>query len=124
MLLKLHGECDQVADRILLKSEYEAAYADGADVSNFFTRVLFAKSMLFLGCSLCTDRTITNMVERVTEYKAETLPRHYAFLELKEADDRVERKKELAAANIFPIWYSEGTHDESIEALFVRLLED
>lgn len=124
MLLKLHGECDQVADRVLLKAEYEAAYADGAVVSDFFSRVLFAKSMLFLGCSLCTDRTIENMVAMVTKHRAETLPRHYAFLELKEADDRVARKKELAAANIFPIWYSEGEHDESIEALFVKLMED
>lgn len=124
MLLKLHGECDQVADRVLLKAEYEAAYADGAAVSDFFSRVLFAKSMLFLGCSLCTDRTIANMVAMVTKHKAETLPRHYAFLELKETDDRVARKKELAAANIFPIWYSEAEHDESIEALFVKLMED
>ena len=124
MLLKLHGECDQVVDRVLLKAEYEAAHADGAAVSDFFSRVLFAKSMLFLGCSLCTDRTIANMVAMVTKHKAETLPRHYAFLELKESDDRIARKKELAAANIFPIWYLDGEHDESIEALFLKLMED
>lgn len=124
MLLKLHGECDQVADRVLLKAEYETAYADGAGVSDFFNRVLFARSMLFLGCSLCADRTITNMVEMVKEHTAETLPRHYAFLELKDSDDRIARKKELAAANIFPIWYAEGEHDESIEALLVKLIED
>jgi hypothetical protein len=124
MLLKLHGECDQLADRVLLKAEYEGAYADGAIVSNFFNRVLFAKSILFLGCSLSADRTIKNMVTLVQKYKPETLPRHYAFLELKESDDRVTRKKELAAANIFPIWYPEGEHDEAIEALFVKLLED
>jgi hypothetical protein len=124
MLLKLHGECDQVTDRVLLKVEYEAAYVNGDTVSDFFSRVLFAKSLLFLGCSLCTDRTFENMVAMVTKYKSETLPRHYAFLELKEANDRVARKKELAAANIFPIWYSEGEHDESIEALFVKLMEN
>ena len=64
------------------------------------------------------------MVALVEQYKPETLPRHYAFLELKEGDDRITRKKELAAANIFPIWYSEGEHDESIESLFLKLLED
>jgi len=124
MLLKLHGECDQVVDRVLVKSEYEMAYADGAVTSEFFNRILFAKSLLFLGCSLCMDRTIARMAKLVTMYGAQTLPRHYAFLELKEQDDRVARKKELATANIFPIWYLEGEHDESIEALFVKLLED
>lgn len=124
MLLKLHGECDQVADRVLLEAEYDGAYSDGSVVSNFFSRVVFAKSLLFLGCSLCADRTIKNMVSLVEQYGPETLPRHYAFLELKKSADRVARKKELAAANIFPIWYPEGEHDESIEALFVKLLED
>lgn len=27
-------------------------------------------------------------------------------------------------ANIFPIWHPEDEHDESIEALFLRLLEE
>lgn len=124
MLLKLHGECDQVADRVLLKAEYDRAYADGATANDFFNRVLFAKSLLFLGCSLCADRTFASMAELVAKYRAETLPRHYAFLELKEDADRVARKKELAAANIFPIWYPEGEHDESIEALLVKLMEN
>lgn len=124
MLLKLHGECDQVADRVLLEVEYDGAYSDDSMVSNFFNRVLFAKSLLFLGCSLCADRTIKNMISLVEQYKPETLPRHYAFLELKVDADRIARKKKLAAANIFPIWYPEGEHDESIEALFVKLMED
>ena len=124
MLLKLHGECDQVADRVLLRAEYDRAYADGATGNDFFNRVLFAKSLLFLGCSLCADRTFASMAELVAKYRAETLPRHYAFLELKEDADRVARKKELAAANIFPIWYPEGEHDESIEALLVKLMEN
>jgi hypothetical protein len=124
MLLKLHGECDQVEDRVLLKAEYDEAYSDGAIVSNFFSRVLFTKTMLFLGCSLCTDRTISAMIELVGQYGAATMPRHYAFLELKAGVNRVARKKELATANIFPIWYPDGEHDESIEALLVKLLED
>ena len=55
---------------------------------------------------------------------AHTLPQHYAFLELKDGIDRVERKKALAKANIFPIWYPEGEHDESIEALLLALMEE
>jgi hypothetical protein len=44
-------------------------------------------------------------------------------VELKASDDRVTRKKHLAEANIFPIWYPEREHDESLEALFLKMLE-
>lgn len=124
MLLKLHGECDQAEDRVLLKNEYDLAYADGAAVEIFFNRVLFGKSLLFIGCSLTVDRTIKAMMNVVHKYGSKTLPRHYTLLELKDSDDRVARKKALASANIFPIWYPEDDHEESIEALFLKLLED
>lgn len=124
MLIKIHGNCDLVAERVLLKNEYDAAYAVGNDVKNFFNRILFGQSLLFIGCSLNIDRTLQSMMEVVEENSPETLPRHYAFLELKNGDDRVARKKELARANIFPIWYPEGEHDESIEALFTLMMEE
>lgn len=122
LLVKLHGSCDLVAERVLLKDEYDAAYENGNEIKNFFNRILFGQSLLFVGCSLSVDRTIQAMIEVVKEHGAETLPRHYAILELKDADDRIARKKELARANIFPIWYLEGEHDESIEALFKLML--
>jgi len=123
LLVKLHGNCDLVAERVLLKDEYSIAYADGNAVKDFFNRILFGQSLLFIGCSLNVDRTIQSMIGVVEEYGAEALPRHFAFLELKNDDDRVARKKQLARANIFPIWYPEGEHDDSIEALFTLMLE-
>ena len=124
LLIKLHGDCRQVSDRVLLRSEYDTAYSDVGVVKNFFNRVMFGQSLLFLGCSLTVDRTISAMKETAREVGADKLPRHYAILELKAADDRVARKKHLSEANIFPIWYGEGEHDESLEALFLKLLED
>lgn len=124
LLVKMHGLCNIIADRVLLREEYERAYADAGAVKRFFTKFIFAKSMLFLGCSLTTDRTLKTMVEVVTEEGASTLPAHYAFLELKAGDDRIQRKKDLAQSNIFPIWYPEGEDDESIEALLTALMED
>lgn len=124
LLLKIHGECDVVTGRVLTKTEYDHAYSDNGVVRNFISRILFGQSMLFLGCSLHLDRTIHCMKQFVRENDPKQLPRHYAFLELKDSDDRVQRKKHLAEANIFPIWYPEGEHDESIEALFVKLLEE
>jgi SIR2-like protein len=122
LLVKIHGDCRQVADRVLLKSEYNAAYADAGAVELFFNQVMFGRSILFLGCSLCTDRTLKTMKALVTKFGPDNLPRHYAFLELKTGDDRAARRKFLAGANIFPIWYDEGDHDEAIEALFLKLL--
>ncbi len=124
LLIKLHGDCNVVADRVLLKSEYDAHYADEGVVKVFFNRVLFGSPFLFIGCSLSVDRTLKTMADIVNEYGADTLPRHYAFLSLNDGDDRVARKKELAAANIFPIWYFSDDHDESLEALFLDLLEE
>lgn len=123
LLIKLHGNCDLVTERVVLKSEYDRAYSSGSEVSSFFSRILFGQSLLFVGCSLAVDRTIHTMMEVVKEQPTASLPRHYAFLELKEQDDRIARKKDLARANIFPIWYPEGTHDESIESLFKLMLE-
>lgn len=122
-LLKLHGSCETVANRVLLRDEYAQAYGDTGIVGRFFSRFLFGKSLLFVGCSLLTDRTLQTMDQVVASEGAHTLPQHYAFLELKEGIDRVERKKALAKANIFPIWYPEGEHDESIEALLMALVE-
>jgi hypothetical protein len=48
---------------------------------------------------------------------------HFAFAELKDGDDRVARRRTLASANIFPIWYPQGEHDTSIEALLLKLPE-
>lgn len=123
-LLKLHGSCETVANRVLLRNEYAQAYGDAGTVEKFFSRFLFGKSLLFVGCSLLTDRTLLTMEQVVAAEGAHTLPQHYAFLELKEGMDRVERKKALAKANIFPIWYPEGEHDESIEALLLALMEE
>ncbi len=123
-LLKLHGSCETIANRVVLREEYDQAYGDIGSVRRFFHRFLFGKSLLFIGCSLLTDRTLLTMEKVIADEGAQTLPQHYAFLELKNGVDRVERKKALAKANIFPIWYPEGEHDESIEALLLALMEE
>jgi hypothetical protein len=122
-LIKLHGTADQVADRVLTSSEYTQAYSEDINLISFFNRILIRNSLLFLGCSLSTDRTINTMKAIVKKEGADSLPRHYAFLEeIKDSKKRREKKKYLAEANIFPIWYPEDTHDESIEALLTKLL--
>ena len=123
-LIKIHGDSRYVANRVLTKEEYDTSYSEESVVRDFFYRLLFSKSLLFIGCSLVNDRTIKTMREIVEQFGAITLPRHFAFLESKNSEDRVTRKKELAKANIFPIWYPENDHDESLEGLFLKLLEE
>lgn len=120
LLVKIHGHCTKLNARVLLASEYETAYEDDGVVSEFFNRIMFGRSMLFLGCSLCVDRTILVMERIVNEHGAEKLPRHYAFLELRDDDDQGERERQLARANIFPIWYPSGQHG-AVEAFLVKL---
>lgn len=124
VLVKLHGSCENVSGRVLLKSEYEEAYGNDGRIAEFFRRVLFGRSLLFLGCHLTFDRTIQYMCKQTETEGPSRLPRHYAFLELKDPGNRIDRQKELAHANIFPIWYPADDHDESIEALLIALAEE
>jgi hypothetical protein len=123
ILIKLHGHAEEVAHRVLTRKEYDVAYGDQSQIVKFFQRIVFKGSLLFLGCSLSNDRTIQTMKAIVAAEGAEQLPRHFAFIE--EISDSIRRNakmKFLGDANIFPIWYPEGLHDESVEALLVKLI--
>lgn len=124
VLIKLHGDCRQVTDRVLTLQEYEKAYRENGQLKKFFKRFMYNNTMLFIGCSLSNDRTLQVMKEIVEEENDDSMPRHYALLEeIMDEDKRRQKKKDLAKANIFPIWYTQEEHDESIEALFLKLME-
>lgn len=123
ILLKLHGHGDRLRDRVLTLTEYDRAYSEQKVLRNLVSHAFFSKSMLFLGCSLSTDRTIKLMTEYVGEFGHENLPRHYAFVKLRDGEDRLMRRGQLVAANIFPIWYEDLEHDEAIEALLQCLID-
>jgi len=80
--------------------------------------------LLFLGCSLTVDLTLTCIQEYVNEEGHDHLPKHYAFLAEPDLDEeRIQRQKKLSECHIYPIWYPQDAHDESIEALLVKLRE-
>ncbi len=122
-LLKLHGHANRQRDRVLTLEEYEAAYSENQVLRNLVSCTFFGKTMLFLGCSLSSDRTLKLMAEYVGEFGHECLPQHYAFVSLKDGEDRFSRRDQLVAANIFPIWYENTDHDEAIEALLLALVD-
>jgi len=121
ILLKLHGKSNSSRNRILTQAEYDEHYKEKDQLKKCI-KALSSKTLLILGCSLGTDRTVQALVEIVSEEEPGSLPKHYAFLQLDNEEDRVPRAGQLAQANIYPIWYTEE-HDESIEALLEKLVE-
>ncbi len=123
-ILKLHGIATSGRGRILTRSEYDTHYVDGNTLKKTIKSICDSNSLLFLGCSLTVDRTITAIREYVTEEGHDNLPKHYAFLEEPDSEEeRISRQAELAACHIYHIWFPQNTHDESIEALLMKLRE-
>ncbi len=123
LLLKLHGKANSGKKRVLTENEYNEHYAD-SDILKKSIEVITSNTLLFLGSSLSTDRTIKTMIEIAEEKGLDNIPRHYAFIGLYSKDDKLNRRDELAKANIYPIWYdADDDHDECIEALLLKLSE-
>ncbi|MEA2019457.1 MAG: SIR2 family protein [Campylobacterota bacterium] len=123
ILLKLHGKANTGKNRILTESEYNEHYSD-ANILKKSIETICSNSLLFLGSSLTTDRTIATMIEIAEEKGLPNIPRHYAFIGLYNEEERISRTTELTKANIFPIWYDgNGDHDDSIEALLLKLAD-
>lgn len=121
-LLALHGRASSGRGRILTFREYETHYTDGNTLSKTVKALCATHNLLFLGCSLTVDRTLTAMRDYMNEEGHDNLPKHYAFMAEPSTDEiRIERQRELARCHIYPIWYPADTHDESIEALLTKL---
>lgn len=128
-LLKLHGNLDNAAERVLNRVEYDAAYGEGGDIDlNFplpriLKRLFSSYSFLFLGCSLSADRTIRTFVHVAQLEGQDNLPHHYALLECPvDAQRKLLIDQRLANAHITPIWYPEGEHLH-VEQILQLLLE-
>ena len=121
-LLKLHGDCRRPSSRVLLKADYEVAYAPEGLIREELTLLYRTHCLLFLGCSLGPDRTVRLIADVARSDK--NMPKHYALLAAPDSDDElIDREIFLTERGIYPIWY-DGTHDEAIMALLAGLLED
>ncbi|PIA68876.1 SIR2 family protein [Pseudomonas sediminis] len=123
LLLKIHGDCRDAEGRVLGVAEYDAAYAANAPTRESLALICRAHVLLWMGCSLGVDRTVTLMKDVVAGDAA--APRHYAFLRLPKDDAyRLIRERELAERKVFPIWYDDlEDEDLSIMSLLVGLLD-
>ncbi len=121
-LLRLHGEADTHDGRVLTLAEYIAAYHDSNRVSAILNAITGTRSLLFMGCSLKHDRTMSALVALRQSAVIEGA-RHYAFLPFPGEGEAVTRRGELLAAGIFPIYYPPEDHDQGIEDLLISLIE-
>ena len=122
VLLKLHGDRQDESDRVLLSHEYETAYGAGGVVSGLLSTFIRNHNILFMGCSLTTDRTMDLM--HAIAGPNRKLPKHFAFLPLSdEAGQKNIRENWLAERGIYPIWYdtAQFDHDEALFALLEGL---
>jgi hypothetical protein len=114
-LLKLHGDRKRLTTRVLLSVEYNATYAPGSPIREELALLYRLNSLLFVGCSLGSDRTV-RLIEEVAG-SDERMPKHFCFLALPINDaSRVARENFLTRHGVYPIWYS-SPHDESVTAL-------
>lgn len=128
-LLKLHGNIDNAAERVLNAGEYAAAYGNEADINMSFPlpkllkRLFTSYSFVFLGCSLSADRTIQTLMRVAGEEGYDSLPHHYAVLPCPaDAEKKRVIDQRLADAHITPLWYPEGEH-EHVEQILELLLD-
>ncbi|MFS2110446.1 SIR2 family protein [Sphingomonas sp. Sphisp140] len=121
-LLRLHGEGATAEDRVLTLSEYNAAYAENAGLRGALTSLIGTKSLLFMGCSLNTDRTFQALREIRDAANGEAV-RHYAFLPFPGEARRATRRIALGEAEIHPIYYPPEDHDAGIEDLLITMME-
>ncbi len=121
-LLRLHGQGDDDLGRVLTLTEYEDAYTANRTLAGVLAAIIGLRSLLFIGCSLQQDRTLQALIQlRQTAQVAP--PRHYAFLQLPEPDQREDRTRLLSDAEIYPIYYPAGDHDQHIEDMLITLME-
>ena len=114
-LLKLHGNLDNSAERVLNRPEYDTAYGNDGNihfdrpVPKLLKRLYTSFSFLFLGCSLSYDRTIQTFTKVAQDVGADSLPHHYAILGCpNDTAHHAKLDQRLADAHISAIWFPEG----------------
>lgn len=123
-LVKLHGTVDESSKYILTKEQYNIAYGinadDVVDFNNHFPQnlslAIFAKTILFLGCSLQSDRFlhVFKQIAQVNEHI-----KHYALLPLSNIDEEnILCERRLEKYGIFPIWFPNGDYGSITTILY------
>ncbi|MEO5814572.1 MAG: SIR2 family protein [Gemmatimonadaceae bacterium] len=122
-LLKVHGDADDPASRVLTRREYDEHYTRWL---RQLLRNMATRPMLFLGCSLQSDRPVKVLQEVVKE--GQVLVHHFAILALPPAAELEARTRQLTdELRINPIWFPAGRYefiDRVLDYLVERVPDD
>jgi len=110
-LLKLHGDYDEADSRVLTLGEYAREYGGRAPgcidfdlpLPRILAQALAARPLLFLGCSLRSDRTTLLIADIAKKYEGTI---HFALLPATECVE--DRSAQLDRWNIRPIFFPAG----------------
>ena len=125
-LIKLHGDVERYEYCVLTEEDYNEVYTGNSEYEQFLSKIFENKMMLFLGCSLVSDRTLALLKE--LNHNREII--HYAIVSLPEETNNpinpnepiiynhkqykpalLERIGQLSDLNIRPIWYPYNQHE-------------
>lgn len=119
-IIKLHGDHKNPNFRVLTKQEYNKFYDKRKKHIKKIISLLINNRLLFTGCSLVEDRTLE--VIKKLHHKNSRL-KHYALLQERDSQFRIQRERFLTGHGIYTIWYR-GEHDMCIKAILTKLLKD
>ncbi|WP_191599998.1 SIR2 family protein [Marinomonas algicola] len=127
-LLKLHGNIDEPRDRVLTKNEYDKGYGEGKVDYSFpiprtLQRIFGSFTVLFVGCSLISDRYL-DVLKETYSFAPALIPDHFAIVVAPDDEaERLLRDRHLASHGITPIWFANGDWDKPEEILKLLKLE-
>ena len=120
-LIKIHGCLNDPLSIILTRKQYTKQYGSkssfkkGSPLPTILSSLFIHRSVIFIGCSLTTDRVL--QVLKSLPYVAP----HYAIVRSPSNDDqKVEIERHLSDCNITPLWIEEF---HQIEEFFHELIE-
>jgi tetratricopeptide (TPR) repeat protein len=113
-LLKLHGDVEEQDDRVLTHADYEKYYGSSSPLCQVLRDLFVARPMLFIGCSLVSDRWVQLLGEVA---QANTAVEHFALVEYPATDgEYVHHQQFLSDHGITPVWFPH-TRFDLIEAI-------
>lgn len=128
VLLKVHGELYVPESRVLTSEDYDYAYGSGEvpDIERVLPRTLrsvfLGHTILFLGCSLTSDRTMTLLRHLVESDRDGGSMCHFALVATsKSRSQQKKRERFLSDCCIFPIWYENTPDHAAVPALIGHL---
>ena len=134
VLFKLHGDIEDRDNIVITKEGYDRFYGEGSTLVETLTSILSNKLVLFLGCSLETDRVLQVLqrcgkdctyyallgLPEETKNDADPFSPRLCTPDGKEIEAYRSRRQFLSQHNINCIWYPHGQY-EALDVLLQAL---